>query len=447
MDLTTIGRGDTRQIYDDACHVVLGYLVCAASRSGEFILSSLRPEDWERDNYRAIFQAAGALRADGLPVDLATLKARMLPEYGELLDAAATIYDSAADLRSAVATMQLIQRQKRMLELSGTIQSRILLGDDPAEIRPEVQNLLATCTGTQMVERAGPVDMATAFLTQLDRTPVYIDWGFDKFNNFISTESEDSEGLYFILGARPSVGKTALGLQLAVAMAKGKKVNFYSLETGQKRAMERIASMLSLVDFGTIRRHQCTPAELQAVVRHLHDFSKSQFNFIEASGWGVDKLVDDALNSGAKIIFVDYLQLLSADRQLDKDDYRRVSYISRKLQQLARKGVIVIALSQLSRNNSGEGAPRLTDLRSSGQIEQDADIVTFLYRPDKKDFPEFEIFPDEEWDEECEFLRIFEIAKNRDGPLGKVKMWFDGATQHFSQTWDNYYQPIQKMEE
>ena len=210
--------------------------------------------------------------------------------------------------------------------------------------------------------------------------------------------------------------------------------------------MERIASMLSLVDFGTIRRHQCTPTELQAVIRHLHDFSKSQFNFIEASGWGVDNLVDDALNSGAKIIFVDYLQLLSADRQLDKDDYLRVSYISRKLQQLARKGVIVIALSQLSRNKSGEGAPRLTDLRSSGQIEQDADIVTFLYRPDKKDFSEFETLPDEEWDEACEFLRIFAIAKNRAGQLGKVEMWFDGTTQHFSQTWDNYYQPIQKME-
>ncbi len=231
-----------------------------------------------------------------------------------------------------------------------------------------------------------------------------------------------------ILAARPSVGKTTLALDIArnAATKHGVPVGIFSLEMSSHQLATRLLSAESRVNAWALRTGKNLRDTDFALIRDTLDkLSKAPIYIDDQAGNSISKMRAAArrLKSehGLGLIVVDYLQLMATSKNFDSM-VNQVTEISRSLKQLARElNVPVLALSQLSRAvESRGGKPRLSDLRDSGSIEQDADVVMFIHREDKgKD--------------ESEKTNIAEILieKHRNGPVGKVDLYFDEKTTTF----------------
>lgn len=229
-----------------------------------------------------------------------------------------------------------------------------------------------------------------------------------------------------ILAARPSVGKTAVALQIAMrACQDGHRVLFFSLEMSAEELFERLWSMDACVPLQAIRSGQLSDYQLTRLAQSTGRIAKWRLGIDDACGASIGEMRSRArrANPSGKepigLIVADYLQLVSAPAE---NRVNEVSAISRGLKGLAKElRVPVVALSQLSRGVEMRGKdaePQLSDLRDSGAIEQDADNVLFLHRP-KKGQP----------DDEGHALAI--LAKQRQGPLGRIPLQFRGSIAAF----------------
>ena len=235
-----------------------------------------------------------------------------------------------------------------------------------------------------------------------------------------------------ILAARPSVGKTSMALNIAqhAAIKEGKRVAVFSLEMSKDQLTTRLLAGASGVDIFRIRRGEVEGFDLARIAAAVHHLEHAKI-FIDDSPTAspIDlrsKARRLAASGGLDLIIVDYLQLMMPSRQT-KDVNRVVetSDISRGLKAMARElNVPVIALSQLSRasENREGGQPRLADLRDSGAIEQDADIVLLLWRPNGQEHGQAE-----------EQVKL-SLAKHRNGPTGELDLLFTKATTTFRDT-------------
>jgi replicative DNA helicase len=229
-----------------------------------------------------------------------------------------------------------------------------------------------------------------------------------------------------ILAARPSVGKTAFALSLAynIAVAQPHTVGIFSLEMSREQLVQRLLAMHTGIDTQRLRTGNIT-RDLQPIIEAMGILSETSLYIEDTPGLSIMEVRSRArrlrAQVGIDLIIVDYLQLMQSRRSDNR--VQEVSEISRGLKALARElDVPVIALSQLSRAVEGRVShvPMLSDLRESGSIEQDADIVMFIYR-------------EELYDKETEKKGIAEIhlAKHRNGPLGVVPLRFDTNTTTF----------------
>ncbi|MDB5188522.1 MAG: dnaC [Candidatus Nomurabacteria bacterium] len=230
-----------------------------------------------------------------------------------------------------------------------------------------------------------------------------------------------------ILAARPSMGKTTFALDMArnVALA-GIPVGIFSLEMSAQQLVQRMLSAESRVDAWSIRTgHGLNAGHFTALQEAASRLQKAPIYIDDQAGNSIVKMrsVARRLKSehGLGLIVIDYLQLMTTSKNYD-NMVNQVTEISRSLKQLARElDVPVLALSQLSRAvESRGGRPRLSDLRDSGSIEQDADLVMFLHREDR-------------YKEQHEKDNITEILieKHRNGPVGMIQLLFDGKTTSF----------------
>jgi replicative DNA helicase len=231
-----------------------------------------------------------------------------------------------------------------------------------------------------------------------------------------------------ILAARPAVGKTSIALNIAKNAAVNHKipVGIFSLEMSAQSLIDRIVSSHSGVDSWKLKTgNNLTEEELQLVIEKAQEISEAPIFIDDQAGNNVLKMRSTArrLKSehGLGLIIVDYLQLMSPTKNYDSM-VNQISEISRSLKQLARElDVPVIALSQLSRAvESRGGEPRLSDLRDSGSIEQDADIVMFIHSEDAYKPKE----------ERTNIKKII-VAKHRNGATGEVELLFDGNKTTF----------------
>lgn len=232
------------------------------------------------------------------------------------------------------------------------------------------------------------------------------------------------KGHLIIIGARPGMGKSSFMLCLAHNFAsKGHKVLIISLEMSSQELGERWLSMASSVPLANIRSGMLTEEDMQVITSHAIKLRTYPL-WIQDAGMltpmDIKLLVREIKPD---IVFVDYLQLIRYEKPYATRQ-EEVAYISRFLKALAKDlNVCVVALAQLSRQveQRSDKRPNLADLRESGQIEQDADLVMFLYRPDyyKKDGKK---------EGKAELI----IAKNRHGPTGIVGLYFDSKTTGFS---------------
>jgi replicative DNA helicase len=230
-----------------------------------------------------------------------------------------------------------------------------------------------------------------------------------------------------ILAARPSVGKTSFVLSLAynVATRHQRNVGVFSLEMSRDQLVQRLLSMDTRIDTHRLRTGHLNETDLQNVMESMGRLAAVPIYIEDTPGLSIMEVRSKARRlqsqAGVDLIIIDYLQLMAGKRSDNR--VQEVSEISRGLKALARElNVPVIALSQLSRAVEGRTShiPMLSDLRESGSIEQDADIVMFIYR-------------EELYDATTEKKGIAElhIAKHRNGPIGVVPMRFDAATTRF----------------
>jgi replicative DNA helicase len=233
----------------------------------------------------------------------------------------------------------------------------------------------------------------------------------------------------FILAARPAMGKTAFVLNLAHQIATKAKepVLIFSLEMGKEQLVDRLLSMESGVDAWALRTGNLTDDDFERIGEAMGALSEAKIYIDDTPGLTVSDLRTKARREAHSqklgLIIVDYLQLMSGGSRYASEGNRvqEISEISRGLKGVARElNVPLIALSQLSRSveNRSPQIPQLADLRESGSIEQDADIVAFLYREDY-------------YNPESERQNIMDvlIKKHRNGPTGGVELYFDREKQ------------------
>lgn len=233
-----------------------------------------------------------------------------------------------------------------------------------------------------------------------------------------------------ILAARPSMGKTALALNIAIAAARDVPVLIFSLEMSKAQLMHRISSFTSGVKLARILAGNLTDREKEAIESAMTRFENRFFAIDDTGDLSISALKMRArqfkYKHGLGLIVIDYLQLIQSSTAYVGNRVQEVSEVSRKLKALAKElNVPVLALSQLSRNLEmrADKRPMLSDLRESGSIEQDADIVMFLYRD------EYYHHDDTENKNIAEII----MAKNRNGATGFKRFKFDAEHTCFDE--------------
>lgn len=240
---------------------------------------------------------------------------------------------------------------------------------------------------------------------------------------------------FIVLAARPSMGKTAMALNIAENMALDKNipVGLFSMEMSKTELAMRILSARSHVNSQKIKRNMLTDHDLKMITKAAAELSKSPIFIDDCAGVGIHDLRSRArrmrMRYDVEAIFIDYLQLMTARAESRQQE---VSAISRGLKALARElDIPVICLSQLNRNPEGrtDKKPFLSDLRESGAIEQDADVVMMLHRE------EYYHIGDKQWiQENPDKVGLGEliVAKQRNGPVGNIFMRWDAKLTRFN---------------
>ena len=379
-------------------------------------LARVREEDFLAPVYRDVFRAIRRCYAEGTPVDPVTVLTAMGggEELRGLLMQLMELTPTAAHWEAYARDARREARKARARDLAGQILESPSL--------EEIQGLIGQLNGL-LVDRAG-VERSTMeeglleFMARQEHPKSYIPTGLPKLDRHLYADFGD----LVVLGGYPSAGKTALALQLAYRQAETLRVGFYSLETSRAKLMDRLVASAAGVELGSIKRGTLSEQQWQMVAGSGRDLRSHGLELVEASGMTVQDIQADALAHRYEAVYVDYLQLVEPEtRKATRTE--QVGAISRGLQQLAhRHGILVVALSQLSRAEKSKGGervvePTMADLRESGQIEQDADAVLLLYL--------------EEPARPAKSRRVLKLAKNKDGERGRIYLTFDGPFQRF----------------
>ncbi|MEZ4563653.1 MAG: replicative DNA helicase [Thermomicrobiales bacterium] len=404
------------------------------------VASFLKPEDFYLSANGLIYGAILDLYNRREPTDMITLSDE-LTRRAQYDQAGGLAYLSS--LLSAVPTAVHVEYYARIVERTATLRRLIDAGTQVVDI--------GFREGIDTEEALDAAERAIFDVSQRRQTRDWTSMGevLDKFFDQIdylqqhrgdvvgvatgfSDMDQMTGGLQrsdlIILAARPSMGKTslALGMAYGAAVVHKRTVGIFSLEMSAEQLVQRILSMETGVDSHRLRLGQIDDNEWDRISRAFGRLSEAPIFVDDASSSSIMDVRSKArrlqAEQGLDLIIVDYLQLMSGRRTDNR--VQEISEISRGLKGLARElNVPVVALSQLSRavESRSDHRPMLSDLRESGSIEQDADIVMFIYREDK-------------YEEESEKKGIAEIiiAKHRNGPVGSVNLRFFDRTARFA---------------
>lgn len=394
------------------------------------VLSQLQPDDFLAEPYRKVFLAIRKLFSEGRPVDpvsvLDTLKGDGPDDWYNFIEQCMTVTPTAANVDAYVP---IVREQARLAKIRD-------LGGELLAVRDmdSAQDAIAKLNALQ-VERPGVqiTTMETAlsrFMERMGTKPEYLPWGFSELNGRLHV----SAGKFVIIGGYPSHGKTALALFSAYTMAEKHRVGFFSLETDDGTLMNRLVARTALVSMQRIMESKLTEDDYKAVAESSSKIMAHRLEFVLASGMTVADIFATAQSRRYDVIYVDYIQLIRGDRSRGRTE--EITGISIDLHLMAQAtGITVVGLSQLSRPEKGgkvQRAPRMSDLRESGQLEQDADVIMMVYRENA---------------DEASSRRVLAIEKNKEGELGQVFLNFDGETQSFRRSFNQEPPPASRRKE
>ena len=389
-------------------------------------------DEFYQHQYGVMFEAMVELFNEGKPVDLVTLQNRLKekdvpPEVSslEFVRDIITMVPTSANVRSYANIVREKAVLRKLIKINEEIANTCYVGKEKLEdilamTEKSVFDLLQTRSGGDFV----PIRQVA--LNVLEKIEVAsrnqgavtgIPTGFIDLD-YKTSGMQPSD--FILIAARPSMGKTAFVLNLVdyVAVKKNMPCMIFSLEMSKEQLVNRMLSMESNVDSQKLRTGSLTDSDWDAVVEGIGIIGGSKLMIDDTPGISITELRSKCrkmkLEYGLSMIIIDYLQLMSGSGKSGDNRQQEISEISRSLKALAREmNAPVVALSQLSRacETRQDHRPMLSDLRESGAIEQDADVVMFLYR-------------DDYYNKDTDKPNVAEviIAKQRNGPIGTVEL-------------------------
>lgn len=430
----------------DAEKAVLGALLTNGSNSGavvDTVTSILKSEDFYRDAHRIIYDAILEIVHANKTADFITVgeeldRRKRLDAVGGLAYITSLANESVSyNVEEHAKIISEKAQLRRLIDAGNKIVGMTYAGEDePTTILNKAEQMVLDVSGqTQSESSFAPIseivlsnlDKLNA-LQQHDGAITGVPTGFKDVDHvFNGLQKSD----LILVAARPAMGKTAFTLNIAqnVTMMYDKTVAFFSLEMGKEQLVARILSSVAGVSSDKLRRANMDPADWEKVIAAADRMSKAKLFIDDTPGLTVQdmrsKLRRLKVEHGLDLVIVDYIQLMQGRNSGKGSENRQqeVSEISRNLKLIAREfNVPLIALSQLSRGveSRPDKRPVLSDLRESGSLEQDADIVIFLYRDKYYD-------ENSEKGDNAEVL----IRKHRNGSVGTVELRFIGEFTQF----------------
>lgn len=399
--------------WEQAQYSVIGSLLRAPDEWAGEIFQSATPAMFGNKALRHVFEAAREIWSAGTPVDPVTLGAKAGKEYSQ------TIVDCVNLTPTAVncgAYLKILQEQARLsaMQVEALSISTAETVEDATESYEKIGKLLAA---TEDIEDYSLTEMIGMYLDRMnDPTPPdYLHFGMDRLDSALAV----TPGMFLIIGADSSTGKTALALQFAVHIAKaGKRVGFFSLETPQEPLQNRILSQHQLagIPVPSSQQKKLTDEDYARAAQAGILSQDIPLRVIRKANT-LERIRARTLQRRFEVIFIDYVQLIDVQ---GKERFDVVTRISMGLHRMAQElGIVIVGLSQVTPPEKGKKV-KLTvdDLRESRQLKQDADIVLLMTRSTDKDDP-----PE---------ARILEVAKNKDGRRPKLRLNFDPTHMTFT---------------
>jgi len=408
------------------------------------VANLIRNGDFYKDDHNMIYEAMVELYEQREPIDLLSLSNR-LEEKGQLEKVGGSSY--LTSLVNSVPSSSNITHYAKVVQKKSTLRKLIITASEIVELgyreAEDVEKILDVAEQklfgvSQKYIKQDFVPIKSILEAAFDRIDELhkgdhklrgIPSGFPDLDNILAGFQKSD---LVILAARPSIGKTSLALDLARQVAVQQKipVGIFSLEMSSDQLIDRMLSAQSGVDLWRLRTGRLKSGDsdddFQRIGEAMGILSEAPIFIDDAGSANVMEMRTMARRLQAEhnvgLIIIDYLQLMEG-RSGGDSRVNEISEISRALKQLARElNIPIIALSQLSRavESRSPQIPKLSDLRESGSIEQDADIVMFLYREDreKPDTPNKNIIE-------------VHIAKHRNGPVGRISMYFNEGVTSF----------------
>ena len=396
-----------------------------------------------------VFDAMRQMALEGVPIDYVTLPERLTAagmehDLGQLVGLMNVVPTSVNVSKYAdIVTRKAYRRDLIRVagELAGTALSD---SNDIEEVRSFVSGALLGLIGVD--GRDDDESIKRVASSALDRVMALkamggkmqgISSGYDGVDEIVRGLQP---GRLYLLGGRPGMGKTAMATNMAERMARaGKHVLFFSLEMSEEQLVYRMAAQISGCSYSDVSEGRLTDDEMLRVANALGELSEMNITIVNGArtpGEVYSKTMRAMAMGGVDAVFIDYVQLMRTDKPAGNRNLE-VGAISTALKDMSLSlGIPVILLVQLNRavESRGDRHPVLTDLRDSGQLEQDGDVVIFLYRSayylNDEDIEEGDVLPPEG---QTEFI----VAKNRFGPTGVAEIYFDAESGcfHSGLTW------------
>lgn len=405
------------------------------------VVEILSADHFYSQEHRLIFSAMLSLFEKHQPVDLITLKDE-LKKQGNLKKVGGVSYLS--DLIDTVPTSAHIEHYARIVKNNYIkrmlINSSSRLVERSFDEKTDVKRLLDQAESdifslSQAYLHRDFIELKSILAESFERLDELtkkgtglrgVSTGFKDLDNMLAG-MQDSNLL--ILAARPTIGKTSLSLNIALNVAMNEKapVGLFSLEMSKEELVDRLLVAKADVDAWRLKTGRLSDDDYSRLTEAMGELSEAPIFIDDTPGASILEMRTKArklkIEKGLKLLIVDYLQLADSGRRFD-NRVQEVSFISQNLKNLARELKIpVLAVSQLSRaiEHRGEKKPQLADLRESGSIEQDADVVMFLY---------YEEEPEDILEKGKKLVKLL-IAKHRNGPTGEIELMFRGDRVSF----------------
>ncbi|MCG3172552.1 MAG: Replicative DNA helicase [Myxococcota bacterium] len=426
---------------------------------------TVKPADFYRKGHGDIFQVMLDLRDKREPVDIVSvanlLKARDLLNqiggYGHLAELESST-PTAANILYYARIVREMALLRTLITVTNDIQTDAYSGADGVDeildkAQAKVFEVAVNKVSSPFQKMDGLLEKTMNDLNQkADKDPQDVSGVASGFPDLDIRTSGFQEGNLVIIAARPGMGKTSFALNIAAhAAQQGHPIAIFSLEMSARELMLRILSSESRMNMMKFRRPKTIQQdEWQDLIRVMGGIARLPVHIDDSAALSVlelrARLRRLQADYGGKLglVIVDYLQLMTAGKQVHSRE-QEVAYISRSLKGIAKELKLpVLALSQLSRQTEsaqrGNKRPQLSDLRESGAIEQDADVVLFIYREDA--YKTAEQKASEGPDARTGVAEII-IAKQRNGPTGKIELQFDGECTRFT-SFEHHRQELQR---